>query len=280
MHSVAIDNGEASVNDFRPAIERASELLEIALRTTGDEISSLTTQFQGLAGEVQSVLELASVTVDCVRGEWVQSIVPMVRRLGEAARGFLEQRDQSLSAVGVVFGNEANMLESLSVLATEQRSIAREAKALAVLANIEVSRLGEQGSRFEYMARELNEFSMMVSSGAEVVRDHAQERRASLLVRRRKLHATLQQRKECFTIMRSELGEAIATMTSELADLARIPGDFQKCVSVIADNISMVVEAVQMQDVLASRPSMFGICCTRRSAETRLPKQRLNAIPR
>lgn len=249
MDCVAIDYGKASVNDFRPAIQRASALLERVLSTSGDEIRSLTTQFQGLASEVESILELTSVTVDCVRGEWVQSIVPTVRRLGEAARGFLEQRNQSLSAVGVVFGNEANMLESLSVLATQQRSIAREAKALAVLANIEVSRLGAPGSRFEYMARELNEFSTMVSSGAEVVRDHAQQRRASLLGRRRKLHATLQQRKEHFTIIRSELGEAIATMTSELADLARIPRDFQACVAIISDNISRVVEAVQMQDV-------------------------------
>lgn len=38
-------------------------------------------------------------------------------------------------------------------------------------------------------------------------------------------------------------------MNIELAQLTRIPADFQDCVSVIADNISRIVAAVQMQDL-------------------------------
>ena len=38
-------------------------------------------------------------------------------------------------------------------------------------------------------------------------------------------------------------------MNIELAELTRIPANFQDCVALIADNISRVVAAVQMQDV-------------------------------
>jgi hypothetical protein len=65
-----------------------------------------------------------------------------------------------------VFTSEAKMLETLLSLTTEQRFIAREGETLAVLASIEVARLAAEGRRFEYMARELAEFSAMVSSGA------------------------------------------------------------------------------------------------------------------
>ena len=249
MPTVAIENGLTSADDIRSGIQCAWELLETVLSATGEDIDVLANQFQGLAGDVQCVIELTSGIVACVQEDWVQSIVPMVRRLGEAASCFIEQRVRSLSAISVVFGNEAEMLENLSALTTEQRSIAREGKTMAVLASIEVARLGAAGGSFEYMARELNEFSTTVSWGAEEVRDHAQERRSNLLARRRKLHLTLQRRKEHFTIVQSELGEAIASVTSALAELARVPGDFRDCVAVTGDNISRIVEAVQMQDV-------------------------------
>ena len=94
------------------------------------------------------------------------SIVPMAQAtLASAARRFIEERIDSLTAISTVFTSEATMLESLLSLTSEQRSIAREGKMLGVFASIEVARLAAEGRRFEYMARELDEFSAMVSSG-------------------------------------------------------------------------------------------------------------------
>jgi hypothetical protein len=232
----------------RSAIEHARALLESVLTTTGEDIRAVATQFENLAAKVESVLKLTSTIVDCVREDWMQSIVPMARTLDAAARRFITERVESIAAIGMVFTGEAGMIENLLTLTAEQRSIAREGKTLGVLASIEVARLGVDGCRFEYMARELAEFSAMVSSGADEVRTEAVQRHASLIDRRRKLNLSFQRRREYFSNIESELGNAIAAMETALAQLAHIPADFQQCVAVIAADISSVVEAVQMQD--------------------------------
>lgn len=233
----------------RSAIDRAGELLESSLTSTGGDIRTVVTRFEKLAAEVESVLNLTSAVVDCVREDWVQSIVPTARMLDAAAGRFIAKRVESIAAIGTVFTGEAGMIENLLTLTAEQRSIAREGKTLGVLASIEVGRLGTDGRCFGYMARELDEFSAMGSSGAEEVRSEAAMRRASLINRRRKFNLSLQRTREHFSKIESEMSGAIAVMESALAQLVRIPNDFQECVAVIAADISSVVEAVQLQDV-------------------------------
>jgi hypothetical protein len=99
------------------------------------------------------------------------------------------------------------------------------------------------------MARELDEFSAMVSSGAGEVRTEAEQRRKTLIDRRRKLNLTLQRRTSYFEVVEAELNEAIVAMDSVLNNFARIPADFKACVSLIAAKIARVVEAVQVQDI-------------------------------
>ena len=249
MYSAANEYGQTSTLNACAGIDHACELLEAALATTGADIGSIATRFERLSTEVQGILELTSAIVDGVRGDWVESIVPTARTLDASARCFLEDRIESLAAISNVFTNEAKMLENLLSLTADQRSIAHEEKALGVLASIEVARLGASGRRFEYMARELDEFSAMVSSGTGEVRTEAGQRRTTLIDRHRKFNLTLQRRREHFQSIELELGEAIATMDSALVELARIPADFRECVAMIAANVSRVVEAVQMQDV-------------------------------
>lgn len=243
------DYGQPSTLNALSAIERARALLESSLTSTGEDIRTVATQFEKLAAEVESVLNLTSAVVDCVREDWVQSIVPMARMLDAAARRFIAKRVESIAAIGTVFTGEADMIENLLTLTAEQRSIAREGKTLGVLASIEVGRLGADGRCFGYMARELDEFSVMGSAGAEEVRSEATERRASLINRRHKFNLSLQRTREHFGKIESEMSGAIAAMESALAQVAHIPTDFQACVAVIAADISRVVEAVQLQDV-------------------------------
>jgi hypothetical protein len=248
MQCASHECGQTRTLNPRSAIEHARTLLESVLTTTGEDIRAVATQFQNLAAKVEGVLKLTSVIVDCVREDWVQSIIPMARMLDAASRRFIAERSESVAAIGTVFTSEAVTIENLLTLTAEQRSIAREGRALGVLASIEVSRLGAEGCRFGYMARELDRFSAMVSSGADEVRTEAAQRRASLIDRRQKLNLSLQGRCEHFRNIESELGEAIAAMETALAQLVHIPSDFQECVAVIAADISSVVEAVQMQD--------------------------------
>ena len=249
MLFAANEHGQIGTPTPRAAVDRACALLERALTTTGEDIRAIAAQFESLARDVQQVLNLTTEIVECVQQDWVQSIVPVAQALASSARRFIEERIDSLAAISNVFTGEATMLENLLSLTTEQRSIAREGKTLGVLASIEVARLAEAGSRFEYMARELDEFSAMVSLGAAEVRTEAEQRRKTLIDRRRKLDLTLQRRTSHFKVIETELGDAIDAMNSALSNFARIPADFQTCVSLIAANIARIVEAVQVQDV-------------------------------
>jgi hypothetical protein len=202
MLFAANEHGQISTPVPRAAVDRASALLERALTNTGEDIRAISAQFESLAREVQQVLNLTTEIVECVQQDWVQSIVPVAQALASSARRFIEERIESLAAISNVFTGEATMLENLLSLTTEQRSIAREGKTLGVLASIEVARLAAAGSRFEYMARELDEFSAMVLLGAAEVRTKAEQRRKTLIDRRRKLDLTLQRRTSHFKVMR------------------------------------------------------------------------------
>jgi hypothetical protein len=249
MQCASYESDRQNKLNAHSAIERACKMLESSLTATGEDIRAVATQFEKLSAEVDGVLDLTSAIVDCVQEDWMQTIVPMARALDEAARRFIAERVKSIAAIGTVFTSEAEMIENLLTLTAEQRSIAREGRTLGVLASIEVARLGADGHRFEYMARELDSFSGMVSSGAAEVRTQAAHRCANLIDRRRKFDLSLQRRREHFWNVESEMGEAITAMETALAQLARLPSDFQNCVAAIAADISGVVEAVQLQDV-------------------------------
>lgn len=249
MQCATLECGQTSMLKARSAVEHARALLESSLTASGADIRAVATQFEKLATEVEGVLDLTSAIVACVREDWVRSIVPMARTLDAAARRFSAERVQSIAAIGTVFTGEAGMIENLLTLTAGQRSIAREGRTLGVLASIEVARLGADGRRFGYMARELDEFSAIASSGAEEVRAEAAQRRTSIIDRRHKFTLTLQRRRKYLSNIELEMSEAIAAMETSLAQLENVPADFQQCVAVIAADISSVVEAVQLQDV-------------------------------
>ncbi len=249
MYPFANKYGRASTCNARTAVDHARALLEAALTASGDDTRAVAMQFERLAREVQSVLDLTSEIVDCIQQDWLASIVPMARALGAAARHFIEERINLLSAISDGFTNETKMLEDLLSLTSEQRSIAREGWALRVLATIEAAQLAGAGGRFECMARELDEFSAMVLSGAAEVQTEAEQRRMALIERRRKLNLVLQHRAEHFNAVEAKLSDSIGAMDTALVDFARITNDFQQCVALISSNIAKVVEAIQMQDI-------------------------------
>ncbi len=283
MFSTANEYGRGSARDVREGIDRARALLETALITSCEDTRALAAQFERLAEEVQSVLGFTSEIVDCIQQDWVMSIAPMTRALASSARRFIEQRIDSLAVISDGFTSEAGMLDKLSSLTKEQRSIAREGWALRVLASIEGARLLGAGSRFEYMAHELDEFSEMVLFGAAEVQTETERRRATLTERRSSLNLALQRRTEHFNIIEAQLSDSIATMDTALVDFARITTDFQQCIALISCNIAKVVEAIQMQDITRQQTEHVRDMLIRTSSEletrdARRHEARLNAI--
>ena len=249
MECASLECERSSTLSARSAIANARALLDSALSESGSNIRVVAAQFQRLAANLDEVLELTSAIVDCVREDWVQALIPAVQGLESAARRFIAVRLDSIAAIDGVFADEAGMIDNLLSLTVEQRSIAREAKALGVLASIEVGRLGSDGRRFGYMAHQLNEFSAMVSSGVDRVGSEALARRVSLIDRRRILSRSIERRRGYFCILQSQLAGAISDVDKALAELRHISASFQQCVTTIAADISRIVEAVQMQDV-------------------------------
>lgn len=239
---------ETIAPEIHPALMHARGLLERALGSLREEIHAAATRFTRLAAEVNGVLELTAGIVGCVEGDCAESVAPTVERLGAAARQFLEERIGSVSQVAGVFANEAAMLERLDVLTTSQRAIAREARSLSVLAAVEVARLGDLGLGFEYMARELDQFSSAVMAGTDGVRKQIERRRAGEEERCRDLKASLERMRRRFDAIEADLGEAIGVVDKTVSELTRIPAQFRDCLQGTGDRIGRVVAAVQTED--------------------------------
>jgi len=232
-----------------PGILRAQESIDQALILSSEEICASARQFEGLAAQVGVVLDLTAGIVSCVESDCGGSIVPMAQRLSVAARQFIAERIQSVSTIADIFTNESGMLERLAGLTREQQSMARESRALGIVASIEVARLGKAGEGFAYMAHELEDFARMILSGAEKVRRQTDERKAGVAQRKQALGRSIERMRKDFKGIETEVDDAIGKMDRAVTGMARIPSEFRECVSAIGERIARVVAAVQMQDI-------------------------------
>jgi hypothetical protein len=231
------------------ALERAKgELYELS-RTTEGEIELVARTFEGLAGQMDTVLALAAEIVGCVEGENVSSVLPKVQVLGTVARQFIGDRLQATSGILDTVTKEVTLLRQLSQVTRGQSSIALETKALSVLTNIEVARLGAVGAGFEYLAHELAEFSRSVSADTRELAGHADGRQAAIEETRRVLAAEIPRLREEFARIEGDLGSALSVVDSHLTQLSQLPVEFRSSVKDVAQQIAGVVAAVQAHDI-------------------------------
>ena len=144
-------------------VEKAKDELATLSRTTAGQIELVARAFEGLAGQADTILNLAAAIVRCVENESVNSVLPNVQSLGAAARGFIGDRLQATTGILETVTTEVKLLRQLSHVTRDQAAIAYETKALSVLTNIEVARLGAVGAGFQYLAHELADFSKSVT---------------------------------------------------------------------------------------------------------------------
>lgn len=123
-------------------LENANDELQSLSRTTESEIESVARAFEGLAGNADKVLNLAGAIIGCVENESIRSILPKVQTLGAAARRFIGDKLQATTEIVETVATEVKLLRQVSLVTGSQTAIAFETKALSVLTNIEVARLG------------------------------------------------------------------------------------------------------------------------------------------
>jgi hypothetical protein len=194
-------------------------------------------------------LHLASTVIDCVEDESVRSVLPNVQALGGTAQQFVGERLQATSGVLDTVTTETHLLRQLSRVTESQAKIALEIKILNVHTKIEVAHLGTVGAGFEYLARELAEFSQSLAHSTDELTGHthhhkiANEKTQSMLaVEVPHLRAELERVELC-------LNDDLEVMSSGLNRLFSTPVLFKQSAEEIAEQIAGVVVAVQGHDI-------------------------------
>lgn len=229
--------------------EKSKRELRALSHTIDSEVGSLSRAFESLAGHADAILKLAAAIVGCVEDERVSSILPKVQTLGAETRRFLGDRLQATSGILEMVNTEVKLLRQLSRVAGGQEAIALEIKALSVLTNIEVARLGSVGAGFQYLARELAEFSASVIKDTHALASHTDGRRAAIEETRRLLCAELPRLRKDLARIDVDLGNALAAVDSGLTQLSSTPENFRIGVQDVASQIAAAVSAIQSHDI-------------------------------
>jgi hypothetical protein len=239
---------EARTEAVRTLEQAGSELRALA-HASESEVERVVQAFEGLTSRTDSIMNLAAAMVGCVANDSVRSVLPNVETLGAATRRFIIDRMEATSGILGILTREVQFLRDLSAVTRGQSAIALETKALSLLTNIEVDRLGPEGASFRYLAGELAEFSRSMLKDTLELTSHTETRRAALEETQRVLAAELPRQREEMARIQADLGGALAVVHSSLTQLSGTPGQFRMCVEDVARQIAGVVAAVQAHDI-------------------------------
>jgi hypothetical protein len=248
-------------------LEKAKAELRSLARATEKEIQTVGKAFEALTGHSNQIMQLAADLVASVEGESVTCVLPTVRRLGEAARCFIGRQLEASTGILHTVTAEAKLLGQISRATHEQAVIARKTKALSVLTNVEVARLGSQGGTFEHLAKQLADFSDSLSADIQrLTRDTDLHRRA-VDSTRLDLFTELPRRRAAMAHIEAELATALTIAEAGIAQLSTAPPQFSRCLQDLKLQISGVVSAVQAQDIARQQiehvEEAFTIICDR-----------------
>lgn len=230
-------------------LEKARSDLQCLLGTTEEAIAALVTSFGELTKETDSILHLSSAIVECVEDESVSSVLLNVRTLGVAAKQFVSERLQSTSGILSTVTAETGLLNQLSQVTESQASIALKIKILNVHTKIEVAHLGTVGAGFDYLARELADFSRALTLSTDELTRHTNQHRTANEKTQSALSVELPHMREQLAAVESSLMNALDVLDSGLTRLSRAPAQFKRSAEEIATHIAGVVVAVQGHDI-------------------------------
>ncbi len=122
-------------------------------------------------------------------------------------------------------------------------------KALSVLTNVEVAHLGSVAAGFQYLARELADFSKSLLEDSQALESRTQRSRTTIEETRRSLSSELPRLREKLGTNEKDLGRDLVVLGSSLNRLSEAPLQFRAYVEDIARRISGVVAAIQAHDI-------------------------------
>jgi hypothetical protein len=241
-------NGDGKAGVIEALMSARGELATLE-RTTTTEIESVARAFECIAGHADTILRSAGAIVGCVGDESVGSVLPRVEALGVTAKRCIGDRVQATAKILETISLEVRVLRRLSQVARGQEAIALETRALSILTDVEVARLGEGGEGFEYLARELAGFSKSVAADTREIAFHRDAHAVAVEATRRELTSELPRMRKEFARMEAALDETLAAVTGGLERLSRTPLRFREYVEEVSRQIAGVVAAVQAHDI-------------------------------
>ena len=230
-------------------LQKAKAELEALAATTETEIRTVARAFEGLARHSGAILNLAAALVACVEDESVSTVLPKVQTMGAAAKHFIADRLLATAGILETVTGEVKLLQQLSLVTRGQRAIALETRALSVLTNIEAARLGAVGTGFQFLARELADFSASVSTDIQELASHTESRKTAIEETKRVLSAELPRLQAKLAGIEVDLSDDLAKVDASLTQLSSTPMQFRASMEDITKQIAGVVAAVQAHDI-------------------------------
>src|SRR5579864_2223568 len=110
------------------AIAGAQGELTALSRITEREIQSVAKRFESLAGQIDTILNLAAQIIACIENDSVGAVLSRVQTLGEVAKRFIGERLQATHGILETVTKEVKLLRQLSRVTRDQAAIALDTK--------------------------------------------------------------------------------------------------------------------------------------------------------
>ena len=231
------------------SLEQVTTLLDAMGAECEAAIGELVREFEDLAVRVGKVLHLAGLTAQSIDAVAVPAIPAKVQQLIERTDGFVRDRLEADSAVLDAVKGQQRLVEKLLDLNTGNGSAALEIRMLSVLTSMEVARLGESGSGFQYLVRELQSASETISSGAREFARRGRLRSRAMQDTRRRISASLPHKRNRFRAVEDQLRRVLGDVRLSVEELSACPAQLRACAETVSSRISGVVSAVQSYDI-------------------------------
>lgn len=238
-----------NIADSAVPLEQVAESLAEAVNECESTVAALVEEFEALAERVSKLLQFAGMTTQSIEAASVLEIPGKVQRLTARIRQLVRDRFDADAAVSDAVSDEQKLVNRLLSLSTGNQSISREIRTLSVLTTIEVARLEESGSGFQYLARELRAASETMSAGAREFTGRVRLRRRAIEQTRRRVSAMLPETERQFSQIEGQLEDVLNRVNISVEELSACPSQLTDCGESVAGRIAGVVSAIQVHDI-------------------------------
>jgi hypothetical protein len=235
--------------EFLALLAGAGAELERLARSSESEIESVSHAFKGLAAQADTILQQAAAIVGCIEKESMGSVLASVQSLCLTVKDFLGQRLEAATTILGTLQEEEKSLLQLIRVTQGQEAIARHLRALSVLTNVEVARLGSSGGNFQLLAEELSSFSKSLTQQTMELACDTKSRQQTIAETRNELASSLPQLRSEMTRMEDGIGKALRVIHAGLSQQADVPIQFRRCAEQTAQETAGVVAAIQAHDI-------------------------------